>query len=84
MSLNENPPINAIPRNERSVTNVKPITSTLTRARRFRTGRYRYKKQPEYLVELVAFGIIIMAALLSLPDNIDSQNSWRALFFAGR
>jgi len=63
---------------------VKPITSTLTRARRFLTGRYRYKKQPEYLVELVAFGIIIMAALLSPPDNIDSQNSWRALFFAGR
>ena len=73
MSLNENPRINAIPCNERSVTNVKPITSTLTRARRFRAGRYRYKKQPEYLVELVAFGIIIIAALLSLANAMATE-----------
>jgi len=80
MSLNENPPINAIPCNERSVTNVKPITSTLTRARRFRTDRYRYKEQPEYLVELVAFGIIIIAALLSLPDAISTLKTPRGPF----
>jgi hypothetical protein len=67
MSLNENPPINTNPGNERSVANVKPITP-LTRARRFLAGRYRYKEQPEYLVELVAFGIIIIAALLSLAN----------------
>jgi hypothetical protein len=54
--------------NERSVTNVKPITLRPTRARRFLTDRYRYKERPEYLIELVAFGIIIIAALLSLAN----------------
>ena len=59
---------------------MKPITSTLTRARRFLTGRYRYKKQPEYLVELVAFGIIIIAALLSLPDALPTLKTPRGPF----
>jgi hypothetical protein len=81
MSLNENLPINTNPGNERSVTNVKLITSTLTRVRRFLTGRYRYKEQPEYLVELVAFGIIIIAALLSLPNAMATLKTPRGPFF---
>jgi hypothetical protein len=47
---------------------VKPITSRRTSARRFLTDRYRYKERPEYLIELVAFGVIIIAALLSLAN----------------
>ena len=47
---------------------MKPITPRSTRARRFPTDRYRHKERPEYLVELVAFGVIMIAALLSLAN----------------
>ena len=68
MSLNENPPINTNRDNERSATNLKPVTPRPTRARQFLTDRYRYKERPEYLIELVAFGIIIIATLCSLAN----------------
>ena len=40
------------------------------RARRFLTDRYAYRERPSYLVELLAFGIIAMTAILSLTHAI--------------
>jgi hypothetical protein len=44
--------------------------TTLLRSRvsRFFTDRYVYKERPDYLIELVAFGIIIITAILSLTN----------------
>jgi hypothetical protein len=40
------------------------------RARRFLTDRYAYRERPDYLIELVAFGIIVITAILSLANAI--------------
>ena len=40
------------------------------RASRFFSDRYAYRERPEYLVELVAFGIILIAVTLSLGNAV--------------
>ena len=45
---------------------MKPTTPIRIRASRFLTDRYAYRERPGYLVELVAFGIIVITAVLSL------------------
>ena len=45
---------------------MKSTTSLSIRARRFITDRYAYRERPSYLVELVAFGIIVIPTILSL------------------
>jgi hypothetical protein len=47
---------------------MKPTTSMRTRASRFLSDRYAYRERPDYLLELVAFGIIIITAMLSLTN----------------
>jgi hypothetical protein len=47
---------------------MKPTTSMRIRARRFLSDRYRYRERPDYLIELVAFGIIVITAILSLAN----------------
>ena len=42
---------------------MKSTTPTRIRIRRFITDRYAYRTKPEYLPELVAFGIIVLIAL---------------------
>ena len=49
---------------------MKPTTSIRIRASRFLTDRYAYRERPDYLIELVAFGIIIITAILSLTNAI--------------
>ena len=41
---------------------MKSTTPTRIRIRRFITDRYAYRTQPDYLPELVAFGIIVLVA----------------------
>ena len=36
------------------------------RVRRFITDRYAYRAQPDYLSELITFGIIVLAAFWSM------------------
>jgi hypothetical protein len=55
---------------ERSATNMKPTTSMRIRASRFLTDRYAYRERPDYLIELVAFGLIIITAILSLANTL--------------
>jgi hypothetical protein len=55
---------------ERSATNMKSTTSMRIRASRFLTDRYAYRQRPDYLIELVAFGLIIIAAILSLANTL--------------
>ena len=43
-------------------------TSMRTRASNFPTDRYVYRERPDYLIDLVAFGIIVITALLSLAN----------------
>jgi hypothetical protein len=47
---------------------MKSTTSMRIRASRFLTDRYAYRERPDYLIELVAFGIIVITAILSLPN----------------
>jgi len=47
---------------------MKPTTSMRIRGFRFLTDRYAYRERPDYLIELVAFGIIVITAILSLGD----------------
>jgi hypothetical protein len=41
-----------------------------TRASNFLTDRYVYRERRDYLIELVAFGIIIISVVLSLASAI--------------
>jgi len=41
---------------------MKKTTPTRIRVRRFITDRYAYRTQPNYLSELVVFGIIVLTA----------------------
>jgi hypothetical protein len=41
---------------------MKTMISTRTRASRFLSDRYAYREQPNYLPELVVFGIIVITA----------------------
>lgn len=47
---------------------MKATTSTRIRASRFLTDRYAYRERPDYLIELVAFGMIVITAILSLAN----------------
>jgi hypothetical protein len=47
---------------------MKPTTSMRIRASRFLTDRYAYRERPDYLIELVAFGVIIINAILPLTN----------------
>lgn len=49
---------------------MKPTTSMRIRASRFLTDRYAYRERPDYVIELVAFGIIIITAILSLTNTM--------------
>ena len=49
---------------------MKPTTSMRIRAHRFLTDRYAYRERPDYLIELVAFGIIVITAILSLANTM--------------
>jgi hypothetical protein len=40
------------------------------RAARFLTDRSAYRERPDYLIELVVFGIIVITAILSLANAI--------------
>ena len=41
---------------------MKSTTPTRIRIRRFITDRYAYRAKPDYLSELIAFGIVVVAA----------------------
>jgi hypothetical protein len=47
---------------------MKPTTLMRIRISRFFTDRYAYRERPDYLVELVAFGIIVITAVLSVAS----------------
>ena len=47
---------------------MKTTSSLRVRASRFFRERYAYRERPEYLVELVAFGIVVITLALSLAD----------------
>ena len=49
---------------------MKSTTSMRIRASRFLTDRYAYRERPDYLIELVAFGIIVITAILSLVNTM--------------
>jgi hypothetical protein len=53
---------------ERSNMNVKITNSLRNRASRFLSNQYACGERPDYLIELVAFGIIIIAVTLSLGN----------------
>jgi hypothetical protein len=58
----------ALKRKQESVTNIKPRTSMRIRVSRFFSDRYAYRERPDYLVELVAFGIIAIPTILSVAN----------------
>jgi len=47
---------------------MKPTTSLRSRASRFFKERYAYRERPDYLIELVALGIIVITAVVSLTN----------------
>jgi len=49
---------------------MKSTTPIRIRASRFLTDRYAYRERPDYLIELVAFGIVVITALLSLANAV--------------
>jgi hypothetical protein len=49
---------------------MKPTTSMRIRTSRFLTDRYAYRERPDYLIELVAFGVIVVTAIVSLTDAL--------------
>jgi hypothetical protein len=53
---------------ERRTLNMKTTNSLRVRASRFFSDRYAYRERPDYLIELVAFGIILITAILSLAN----------------
>ena len=49
---------------------MKSTTPIRIRASRFLADRYAYRERPDYLIELVAFGIVVITALLSLANAV--------------
>ena len=45
---------------------MKDTTPRQIRLRRFITDRYAYRAQPDYLSELITFGIIVLTAFWSM------------------
>jgi hypothetical protein len=64
--LHENGDLNS----ERRTINMKTTNSLRVRASRFFSDRFAYRERPDYLVELVAFGIIVITVTLSLADAL--------------
>ena len=48
--------------------NKETTNSLRVRASCFFSDRYAYRERPDYLIELVAFGIIVITVTLSLAD----------------
>jgi hypothetical protein len=49
---------------------MKTTNSLRVLASRFFSDRYAYRERPDYLIELVAFGIIVITVTLSLADAL--------------
>jgi hypothetical protein len=47
---------------------MKPTTLMRIRISRFLTDRYAYRERPDYLIDLVAFGVVVIAATVSLAN----------------
>jgi hypothetical protein len=47
---------------------MKTTNSLRVRASRFLSDRYAYRERPDYLIELIAFGIIVITITLSLAS----------------
>ena len=47
---------------------MKPTTSMRIRGSRFLADRYAHRERPDYLIGLVAFGIIVITTILSLAN----------------
>ena len=47
---------------------MKSTTLMRIRVARFFTDRYAYRERQDYLIELVAFGIVVITAILSLTS----------------
>jgi len=54
---------------------MKATTSTRIRASRFLTHRYACRKLPDYLIKLVAFGIVVIAATVSLTNAMGDDTA---------
>jgi hypothetical protein len=50
----------------KSVETMKNTTPSRIRVRRFITDRYAYRARPNYLSELITFGVIILTAFWSM------------------
>jgi hypothetical protein len=51
---------------------MKTTNSLYIRASRFFSNRDAYRERPDYLIELVAFGIIVIAVALSLANAMET------------
>jgi len=49
---------------------MKSTTWMRIRIARFVTDRYAYRDRPNYLTELVAFGVVVITAILSLASAV--------------
>jgi len=49
---------------------MKSTTPIRIRASRFFTDRYASRERPDYLIELVAFGVIVITVILSLANAV--------------
>jgi hypothetical protein len=49
---------------------MKSTTPTRIRVRRFITDRYAYRAKPEYLPELIAFGIIVLTVASAFAGTL--------------
>jgi hypothetical protein len=52
---------------------MRPTTWMRIRACRFFAHRYAYREGPDYLIELVAFGIVVITAVLSLGNAMATR-----------
>jgi hypothetical protein len=55
---------------------MKTTNSLRVRASRFFSDRFAYRERPDYLIELVAFGIIVITVTLSLADAMATTLKW--------
>jgi hypothetical protein len=55
---------------------MKNTNSLRVRASRFLTDRYAYRERPDYLIELAAFGIIVITVTLSLANAMATTLKW--------
>jgi hypothetical protein len=55
---------------------MKTTNSLRVRASRFFSDRFAYRERPDYLIELVAFGIIVITVTLSLANAMATTLKW--------